>query len=208
VTYLLVAFLVVLVAPLLTASWRLSLAGLGLQGLLLGAMLAQRGWPATWSGAVLLADLLLLRAWFAPRHLAGVMRRLGAPPRADVIPANLLSWTLAGALVLVGFRFAGLVHPEGGLVATHAAVAASALLLGFLILGTQAGPFAQVVGLLRLENAVALFELGSDHALPLPAQLGVSAVLLASVLLLGRFLARLGVAAPATAPARPGRARP
>ncbi|HET9553726.1 MAG TPA: hypothetical protein VFP50_12225 [Anaeromyxobacteraceae bacterium] len=206
-TYLLVAFLVVLVAPLLTASWRLSLAGLGLQGLLLGAILARRGWPGSWSGAVLLADLLLLRAWFVPRHLAGVMRRLGAPPRADVIPANLLSWTLAGALVLVGFRFAALVHPEGGVVETHAAVAASALLLGFLILATQSGPFAQVVGLLRLENAVALFELGSDHALPLPVQVAVTGVLVASVLLLGAFLGRLGVTAPA-APARPRRARP
>jgi hydrogenase-4 component E len=196
VTYLFVAFLVVLVLPLLTGSWRLSLVGLGLQGLLMTAMVAQRGWTFSAGSVVLLLDLLVLRTWFVPRHLFAIMRRLGGPVRRDVMPPNLLSWTMAGALVLVGFRFAVLVHPEGGLVATQVAVAASGLLLGLLVLGTQASTFGQVVGVLRVEYAVALFELAAGHEQELPVQVGVAAVLLLSVLTLGSFLGRLGAADP------------
>lgn len=202
-TYLLVAFLVVLVTPLLTASWRLSLVGLGLQGLLMAALVAQRGWEPSAGGVLLLLDLLLLRTWFVPRHLFDIMRRLGGPGRRDVIPANLLSWTMAGALVLLGFQFAALVQPGGGPAATLVAVSATGLLLGLLVLGTQASTFGQIVGVLRIEYAIALFELGSGHEPALPVQLGVAAVLLLSVLTLGAFLRRLGAAGPDHAQARP-----
>jgi hydrogenase-4 component E len=195
-TYLLIAFLVVLITPLLTASWRLSLIGLGLQGLLMAAMVAQRGWTPSFSGIVLLVDLLVLRTWFVPRHLFAIMRDLGGPGRRDVIPANLLSWTLAGALVLIGFRFAALVHPEAGVASTHVAVATSGLLLGMLILGTQSSTFGQIVGVLRVEYAIALFELGAAGEPELPIQLGVGAILLLSVLTLGSFLRRLGATGP------------
>jgi hydrogenase-4 component E len=196
VTYLLVALLVVMVTPLLTASWRLSLVGLGMQGLLMTAMVAQRGWPVSGWGVVILLDLLVLRTWFVPRHLFAIMRRLGGPERSDVLPANLLSWTMAGALVLVAFRFAALIHPEGGLMGTHVAVAAAGLLLGLLVLGTQASTVGQIIGVLRIEYAIALFELASGHEVELPVQLGVTAVLLLSVLTLGSFLGRLGAAGP------------
>jgi hydrogenase-4 membrane subunit HyfE len=202
VTYLLVAFLVVLVVPLLTASWRLSLIGLGLQGLLMAAMVAERGWTPSAGGVLLLLDLLLLRTWFVPRHLFAIMRRLGGPGRRDVIPANLLSWTMAGALVLVGFRFADLVRPGAGGGSTLVAVATSGLLLGLLVLATQASTFGQVIGVLRVEYAIDLFELGAGHEPALPVQLGVAAVLLLSVLTLGGFLRRLGAAGPDHAAAR------
>ena len=191
-TYLLVAFLVVIVVPLLTASWRISLLGLALQGLLMAAMAVQRGWPHDVGGALLLADLLVLRGWFIPRHLRRIMDRLGVGPRNDVIPANLLSWALAGAAVLVAFRFAGHVLPGEGDRTLLAAVAAAALLLGLLILGTQVTSFSQITGVLRVEYAIALFELGGAHAPGLPVQLGLSLVLLLSALTLGRFLGRLG----------------
>ncbi len=192
-----VALLVVLVVPLLTGSWRLSLVGLGLQGLLMTAMVAQRGWTVSAGGVLLLLDLLVLRTWFVPRHLFAVMRGLGGPARRDVIPANLLSWTMAGALVLVGFRFAALLHPAGGVVATHVAVATTGLLLGLLVLATQASTFGQVVGVLRVEYAIAFFELAAGHEQGLPVQLGVTAVLFLSVLTLGSFLRQLGAAGPA-----------
>ncbi|MBL0276242.1 MAG: hypothetical protein IPQ24_09100 [Anaeromyxobacter sp.] len=200
-TYLLLTFLVVLVTPLLTASWRLSLVGLGLQGLLMAAMVAQRGWTPSAGGVLLLLDLLLLRTWFVPRHLFAIMHRLGGPQRRDVIPANLLSWTMAGALVLVAFRFSALLHPAPGAAATHVAVAASGLLLGLLVLGTQSSTFGQIIGVLRVEYAIALFELAGDHQPELPIQLGVAVVLLLSVLTLGGFLRRLGAAGPDQPPA-------
>ncbi len=203
-TYLLIAFLVVLFVPLLVANWRASLVGLGLQGLLMTALVAHRGWHATPGGVVLLLDLLQLRTWFVPRHLYVILRAQSAPRRSDVIPANLLSWTLAFALVVVAFRFAAAAEPAGGEPALHVAVAATGLLLGLLVLGTQNTTFSQVSGALRIENAVALFELAGGHELPLPVQLGLSAELLLTVLTFGRFLRRAG-AAPARA-AAPGAA--
>jgi hydrogenase-4 component E len=196
VTYLLVALLAALVTPLLTASWRLHLVGLGLQGLLMTALLAQRGWTVSPAGVVLLLDLLVLRTWFVPRHLFAIMGRLGGQGRTDVIPANLLSWAMAGALVLVSFHAASLLVPAGGPATIHVAVAASGLLLGLLVLGSQVSTFAQIVGVLRVEYAVALFELGGDHQPDLPVQLGLSAALLLSVLVLGSFLRKLGAAGP------------
>lgn len=203
-TYLLVALLAVLVAPLLTASWRLHLVGLGLQGLLMTALVARRGWTWSPSAAVLLLDLLVLRTWFVPRHLIAIMRAAtprGGRVRADVIPANLLSWAMAGALVLTAFHAAPLLVPGGGPAAIHVAVAASGLLLALLVLGSQASTFAQVVGVLRLEYAVALLELAGDHAPDLPVQLGLSAALLLTALVLGAFLRRLGAGGPDLPPA-------
>ena len=191
-TYLLVAFLVVLVAPLFIATWRTSLAGLGLQGLLMTAMALEHGWQPTASGVVLLADLLLLRGYVVPRYLYGIMLRQQTPRRTDVIPANLFSWTLAGVLVLLSFRFADVIQPGGGVAKTHVAVACAALLLAFQILGTGDSLYGQVVGVLRLENAIALFELSTGHGVPLAIQVGVTAVLVITLALFGHFLERLG----------------
>lgn len=187
-TYLLVAFLIVAVGPLFIATWRTSLIGLGLQGLLMTAMLAQRGWHPSFAAAVLLLDLLVLRTWFVPRHLYGILIRQSRPRRNDPIPANMLSWTLAGTLVILAFHFANLLLPDGGVESTHLAVATASLLLGLLVLGSENTTFSQVTGVLRIENAIALFELASGHGLPLPVQVGVTAILLITVLLLGRFL--------------------
>ncbi len=200
-TYLLIALLVVLVLPLLTSSWRISLVGLGLQGLLMTAMVSHRGWPATGAGAVLLVDLLVLRTWFVPRHLVAIMRREAPSARTDVIPANLLSWAMAGAAVLLAFRFAGLVRSAEGVASLRVAVATAGLLLGLLILATQASTFGQIVGLLRIEYAIALFELGAGHEPSLPVQAGLSVILLLSVLTLGSFLRRMGAAEPPDRPA-------
>lgn len=191
-TYLLVAFLVVLIAPLFIATWRTSLVGLGLQGALMTAMAFERGWEPTAAGVVLLADLLVLRGYVVPRYLYGIMRRQGTPRRTDVIPANLFSWTLAGVLVLLSFRFADALQPAAGAETTHLAVATAALLLAFLILGTGDSLYGQVVGVLRLENAIALFELSSEHALPLPLQVGVTVILVITLFLFGRFLDQMG----------------
>jgi len=199
VTFLLIAYLIALVVPLLIATWRTSLLGLGIQGFLMAAMVAERGWPMTANGVLLAVDLLFLRAYFVPRYLYAVLVRQQAPRRSDVIPANLLSWTLAGALVLLAFRFADQLHPQGGEAAVHVAVAAAGVLLGLLALATQNRTLSQMVGALGIENGIALFELASPEPLPLPVQLGATLILVLPVLTFGSFLRRLGIA-PAEVP--------
>jgi hydrogenase-4 component E len=191
-TPLLFVFLVVLIGPLLVASWRASLLGLALQGGLLAWICLSRPW--TWSTALLFCDFAAVRAILAPWLLAGAQRQLHAPQRNDMLPPNLFSWAASGALVLLAFRLAHTVIPQDGGTATQAAVtvavAGSGVLLGLMVLATQNSLFSQIVGILRIENAIALFELGSDHEPPAVVQGVLSAIFLLTVLTLVDFLRR------------------
>jgi hydrogenase-4 membrane subunit HyfE len=194
VTSLSIALLGVLLVPLFVATWRTSLLGLACQGLLMAWMARRLGAdPRTLDGIVTLADLGLVRGVVAPLVLHRVLRAQSRPARNDVIPPNLLSWTLALGVVLVSLNFAATLVPEYGEPRTLVAVATSALLLGFLVLSSQAGTFSQIVGALRVENAIALFELGDapTHSL-VGVKVGQSLVVLATILLYRWYLANLG----------------
>jgi hydrogenase-4 component E len=190
--HLLIVFLLVLIAPLLIATWRTSLLGLALQGLLMGWMVLARHQPPTLALALVLLDLFVVRGVLVPRALYRILKRQQAPRRNDVIPANLLSWSMSGALVLLSFRFAKALCPTDRATGIHVAVASAGVLLGLLILATQNGTFSQIVGVLRIENALALFELAGKHQPPLLVQLGSLTVYVLTVAVFGVFLQRLG----------------
>lgn len=180
---LLVALLGVYLLPLFVATWRTSLFGLACQGFLMAAI-AHRLEPSLHTPAAWLSlfDLALVRGVAAPLALYTVLAARNAPARNDIIPPNLLSWTLALAMVLGSFSFSERLVPEGGDQRTLVAVAASGLMLGFLVLSTRARPFSQMVGALRIENAIALLELGgARHEQPLGVQIGLTLVLLATI---------------------------
>lgn len=185
---LLIAFVGVLLVPLFVATWRLSLFGLAAQGLLM-AWISYQLDPAldsvgAWVG---MFDLILVRGLGAPIALYVVLRSQRVPARNDVIPPNLMSWTLAIGLVFVAFRFADILVPLEGAEHSFVAGAAAALLLGLLVLATQTGPFSQMVGALRIENAIVLFELGAGHR-DLAMQIAQTIILIATVLLFRWYL--------------------
>jgi hydrogenase-4 membrane subunit HyfE len=186
----LIAFIGVLLLPLFVASWRLSLLGLALQAFLM-AWSAYEVQPAldsigAWVG---MFDLIVVRGLGAPIALYAVLRSHGATARHDVIPPNLMSWTLAIALVLVAFRFADMLVPVQGNEHSFVAGASAAVLLGLLVLATQTGPFSQMVGMLRIENGIAMFELGGHHD---PAmQIAQTVILVATILLFRWYLKTL-----------------
>ncbi len=193
-TYLLIAYLLVVLVPIFVATWRTSLLGLSLQGLLLGWMAVQLSDDFSVPRIALLVELVVVRGIFVPVYLYRVLSELKTPRRSDVIPANLLFWTIVGVLVVISFRFASSVFP-GEEASTHLAVAAAALLLGMLVLASQNQPLSQLIGVLRIENAIALFELASGPHLPLGVQLGVLGVFVLTVVLSGWFLRRIASAA-------------
>lgn len=158
---LLMGLLGVMVVPLFVATWRSSLLGLSCQGFLI-AWAAYRLSPelhsvGTW---LTLADLVLVRGIAAPLLLYRLLSTEKRPARHDIIAPNLLSWTLALGLVLAAFNLSAALVPVDGDQRALVSVAVAAILLGFLVLASQATPFGQVVGALRLENGIALFELG------------------------------------------------
>jgi hydrogenase-4 component E len=187
---ILIAFLGVLIVPLFLASWRLSLAGLAVQGLLM-AWIGYEQHPALDSvGAwIQVIDLVAVRGLAAPLALYAVLRGQGATPRSDVIPPNLMSWTLAIGFVFVAFRFADLLVPADDLEHSFVAAAGAGVLLGLLVLSTQIGPFSQMVGALRIENGIAMFEL-SGHRDP-AMQLAQLVILVATILLFRWYLKTL-----------------
>lgn len=145
-------FLLVVLVPLFAARWRVSLLGLALQGVLL----FQASMGDHDGGVVLNAvDFLLIRGLVGPALLYTIQLSGGSPHRNDVIPANLFAWVLVVLLVTAAFRFAAVMDPLGGRIA----VASAALVLGLFVLASQSSVFSQIVGVLRIENAVALFEI-------------------------------------------------
>jgi hydrogenase-4 membrane subunit HyfE len=206
---LLIALLGVMLVPLFVATWRTSLYGLGLQGLLM-ALIANRlePTPHTVGQWVTLVDLALVRGILVPAALFSILRARNAPARNDVISPNLISWTLAFAMVLVAFSVSDELVKEPGDQRTLVAVAASGLMLGFLVLAAQSGPLSQMIGALRIENAIALVELGGKrHEAPLGVQLGLLGVFLATVGLFRWYLRTIDPAAAPIDPA-PGSERP
>lgn len=196
-TFLIVIFLVVVLVPLLTSTWRVSLLGLCLQGVLMAWMaLGDLEGPSIHS-VLLLADLLVVRGIIAPAVLYRSLSRQDAPRRNDVIPPNLLSWAVAGGIVLVAFRFAHVPSlPVEESARTHLAVATSALLLGLFVLATGSSATSQIIGLLRVENAIALFELATPHHPPLAIQLGLTCVYVLTLATYALFLKRLDKVGP------------
>jgi hydrogenase-4 component E len=193
VTGILIAFVIALLVPLFVSRWRASLFGLALQGALLAAIAyRQRGFEISLSTAVTLIDLVVVRAIVMPSLLFGTLRRQNAPLRNDVIAPNLLSWALALALVVVAFRFADVLVPVEGDEQALVAVSTAAFLLGLFVLATARGIVSQVIGLMRVENAIALFELEtpSEHA-SLAIRIGQTAIMLISVGFCRWYLSRL-----------------
>jgi hydrogenase-4 component E len=183
VTGILIAFVIVLLVPLFVSKWRTSLFGLALQGALLAAIAyRQREFSISMSTALTLVDLVLVRAVVMPSWLFVTLRRQNAPIRNDVIAPNLFSWAMALALVVIAFRAADVLVPAEGNEQSLVAVSAAALLLGLFVLATARGKVSQVIGLMRVENAIALFELSArvEHA-SLAIRTGQTAIMLVSV---------------------------
>ena len=182
-TGILIAFVIVLLVPLFVSKWRTSLLGLALQGALLVAIAyRQHGFELSAATAVTLVDLAVVRALLMPAWLFSTLKASNAPLRNDVIAPNLFSWAIALALVVVAFRTADVLVPDEGNEQSLVAVSAAAFLLGLFVLATARGPVSQVIGLMRVENAIALFELGTpaEHV-SLSIRIAQTAILLVSV---------------------------
>jgi hydrogenase-4 membrane subunit HyfE len=190
---LLIAFVAVLLVPLFVASWRLSLSGLAAQGMLMATISYQMD-PGMSSATAWyeLFDLAVVRGLVAPVALYTVLVSQRATGRNDVIPPNLMSWTFAIVFVIGGFRFADMLVPGDPAEHGFVAVATAAVLLGFLVLATQTGPFSQMVGALRIENAIALLELsGSRDEDELAMKIAQTSILIATILLMRWYLRTL-----------------
>jgi hydrogenase-4 membrane subunit HyfE len=202
---LLIALLGALLIPLFVGTWRMSLLGLALQGWILAALAYPELQPLRSAHAWLtLADLGLVRGVLVPLALYTVLRAQGAPARNDTLAPNLFSWTLTLGMVLAAYNLSAILVSDPGREQTLVAIAAAGVLLGLLVLASATGPFSQMVGALRIENAIAILELSQTHESSTVLELAMLGLFLATVGLFRWYLANLQASDSAAPQAGPG----
>jgi hydrogenase-4 membrane subunit HyfE len=177
-TLALIACLIATVIPVFFGKLAVAPTWLSLQALALGWItLTQHG---SLDGHTLAAGLevLLVRAWAVPYLLRRVLHNTPAA-ELDVMPSNLFAWGVAVALIILAFKFGDGASAE--VRAVTLGVVAATVMIAFMVLATNAEPAAQLVAVLFMENALALFESLMPEPWPLPVHLGISAVYVGTV---------------------------
>lgn len=103
------------------------------------------------------------------------------------MPSNLFAWGVAITLIILAFKFGDGARADFRAL-TLGVVAATAM-IAFLILATNHEPAAQLVAVLFMENALALFESLMPESWPIPVHLAVSGVYVLTVMV-GSWLVR------------------
>jgi hydrogenase-4 membrane subunit HyfE len=173
----LIAFLVAAVIPVFFGKIRSAPFWLTAQAAALAWNVAQQGEPSLHT-LVALIEVLLVRALLAPRWLRRAIGRRGEPD-LDLMPSNLFTWAIAITLLVLAFEFAApdMSDQQALTLGVVGAVVAVALLL----LATNRSPLAQLVAVLFMENALALFESLLPEPWPLPVHGALSAIYLLTV---------------------------
>ena len=103
------------------------------------------------------------------------------------MPSNLFAWGAAVTLLILAFQFGNGARAD--VRALTLGVAAATVTIAFLVLATNREPVAQLVALLYMENALALFESLMPEPWPLPVHVAVSGVYVGTVVV-GSWLIR------------------
>lgn len=174
----LILFLAAAVVPVFFGKIRSAPSWLAVQAVALGwASAAQHG---EWSGHALaaLVEVLVVRALIAPLLLRRAIRGRGGP-NLDLLPSNLFAWAIAIALIVLAFEFGAPEMSDRHALALGAVGATVAVAL--LLLAANDAPPAQLVAVLLMENAMALFESLLPEPWPLPVHLALSGIYLLTV---------------------------
>ncbi|MCF8208584.1 MAG: hypothetical protein K9K38_04145 [Rhodoferax sp.] len=141
-------------------------------------------------------EVLLVRAWLVPTLLRRALQ-LDRAARQDLMPSNLFAWGVAISLIILAFKFGDGARAD--IRSMTLGVVAATVMIAFLVLATNHEPAAQLVALLFMENALALFESLMAAPWPLTIHLALSGVYVLTVWV-GCWLVRSRHAAPKAMP--------
>lgn len=135
---------------------------------------AHGGWSL--HGLAAAGEVLLVRALIAPLLLRRAIRGR-AEPDLELMPSNLFAWAIAITLIVLAFEFGAPALSDRH--ALTLGVVGATVAVSLLLLASNDSPPAQLVALLFMENALALFEslLPQPWPLPVHAAIGVIYVL-------------------------------
>ena len=123
-------------------------------------------------------EVLIVRAWLAPALLRRMLSNM-TQVRMDLMPSNLFTWAIAASLIILAFKFGDGTHINVRTLTLG--VIAATVMIALLILSTNQEPSAQLVALLFMENALALFESLMPEPWPLPVHVALSGVYIITV---------------------------
>jgi hydrogenase-4 membrane subunit HyfE len=174
----LIIFLVAVVIPVFFGKIRSAPIWLAVQALALGWNAVAHHGGLSLHSVIALLELLVLRAAIAPLLLRRAIHQR-VEPNLDLMPSNLFAWVIAIALMVMAFKFGAPSMSDYqaltlGVVGTTVAVA-------LLLLTGNSSPPAQLVAVLFMENALALFESLLPEPWPLPVHGALSAMYLLTV---------------------------
>ncbi len=174
----LIIFLLAVVVPVFFSKIRAAPLWLLVQALALGwNTVAHHGLDSA-HALIALLELLLLRAAIAPLLLRRAIKQR-ARPNLDLMPSNLFTWVAASALMVLAFKFGA--PSMGDYQAITLGVVGATVIVALLLLATNDAPPAQLVAVLFMENALALFESLFPEPWPLPVHGALSAIYLLTI---------------------------
>ena len=182
------AFTAAFFVPLLFHSKRIAILGLAIQGMLLAMVPASH--VHHWTPQVVLECALLfaLRGIFAPWMLWRYARTKHDDSEFSLIGKNIFQWTIAALLLSSAFLLGGRLAPDDSYEALQVGTAAGCVMIGMLVLSNQNDRLGQALGLLTIESGMALVELLSPHAMPIPVSIGVNVVYVTLIITMGLYL--------------------
>lgn len=134
---------------------------------------------------------IIIKSFFVPRVIRFSQRKC-----AETNLPSFLRPTSSyfAAIVILAFTFFIMKHaPLVGMVEFNSLLFASValILLGLATMVVQHSVFSQIMGLLTIENGIAIFVLATVKSLPLFIELGVFIITIASALILSSLSARI-----------------
>ena len=182
----LMACLIATVIPVFFGKLAVAPTWLSLQALALGWITLSEHHELDLHALAAGREVLLVRAWLVPHLLRRCLRNQKAA-ELDVMPSNLFAWGVAVALIILAFKFGDGARAD--VRALTLGVVAATVMIAFLVLATNHDPAAQLVAVLFMENALALFETLMPAPWPLPVHLAISGVYVGTVAV-GSWLVR------------------
>jgi hydrogenase-4 membrane subunit HyfE len=174
----LIAFLLAAVIPVFFGKIRSAPFWLCLQAIAIGWSGVVHSEGMSLHALVALIDIIAVRALIAPLLLRRAIHLRG-DPNLDLMPSNLFTWVVGIALIVLAFDFGGAAMAD--VQALALGVVGAMVAIALLLLSTNNSPPAQLVAVLFMENAIAVFESLLPEPWPLPVHGALTAVYLLTV---------------------------
>ncbi|MDP9878693.1 hydrogenase-4 membrane subunit HyfE [Variovorax boronicumulans] len=174
----LILFLLTAVVSVFFAKIRSMPAWLAIQALALGWNSVAQHTELSPHALAALLEVVVVRGIIAPKLLRRAIRAR-MEPNGDLMPSNLFTWAIAISLIVLAFEFGAPAMSDRQ--AFTLGVVGATVAVALLVLSTNNSPPAQLVAVLFMENALALFESLLPRSWPLPVHLALSVIYLLTI---------------------------